>query len=62
MEHLPRTRAANKKTARTAAGGSRAMESHAKKRLTGICQPFYLVDLEGFEPLTSRMRTERSPN
>ena len=21
-----------------------------------------LVDLEGFEPLTSRMRTERSPN
>ena len=22
----------------------------------------FLVDLEGFEPLTSRMRTERSPN
>ena len=21
-----------------------------------------MVDLEGFEPLTSRMRTERSPN
>ena len=23
---------------------------------------FYSMDLEGFEPLTSRMRTERSPN
>ena len=22
----------------------------------------FMVDLEGFEPLTSRMRTERSPN
>ena len=33
-------------------------ETPCRDTAGGYC----LVDLEGFEPLTSRMRTERSPN
>ena len=41
-----------------ASGGRDAKrKTSAEKQMS-----FFLVDLEGFEPLTSRMRTERSPN
>ena len=36
---------------------------HKKQPLAGTRQgACFFMDLEGFEPLTSRMRTERSPN
>ena len=52
----------------SAAGGGRLrnksspcqhQNKNSRRDTAGI---FILVDLEGFEPLTSRMRTERSPN
>ena len=36
-------------------------QKHKKSREIGDFTAFLVVDLEGFEPLTSRMRTERSP-
>ena len=44
-------------------GGNEAtVPGRSKKAPAGKNRRRLLVDLEGFEPLTSRMRTERSPN